>query len=85
MNFDPTGANLTWTPEGGQPIDLTGHVVSVHMERVTEENFLDGWLKPIRIKSRGMLSPLGYRVLFGRTHPRISRMHAAYRAKRKGR
>jgi hypothetical protein len=87
MNFDPTAANLSWTPEGGPAVDLGGYVTGVSFERVTEGNFLDGWNKPIRITLRGRsdgLSPLAYRLLLRRNHPRVSRMHGAYRAKRKG-
>jgi hypothetical protein len=39
--------------------------------------------KSIRFRSRGGLTPLGHRVLFGRTHPRIRRMHAAYGRRRR--
>ena len=70
-----------WLPSGPKPIDLTDHVTSMRFERVTEENFLDGWARPIRITLRGRsdrLSPLAYRLLLGCTHPRIKRMHAAY-------
>lgn len=78
---------ISWIPAGGPPGDLGGHATGVRFERVTEENFLDGWTKPIRITLRGRsdrLSPLAYRLLLRRTHPRVTRMHAAYRAKRKG-
>jgi hypothetical protein len=78
---------ISWMPAGGPPVELSSHVTSMRFEPVTEETFLDGWAKPIRITLRGRadgLSPLAYRLLLRRTHPRISRMHAAYRAKRKG-
>lgn len=77
-----------WVPSGStEPIDLSGKVTSMRFERVTEENFLDGWAKPIRITLRGRsdrLSPLAYRLLLGCAHPRIRRMHAAY-GQRRGR
>lgn len=67
--------------------ELSGQVTSMRFERVTEENFLDGWAKPIRITLRGRsdrLSPLAYRLLLGQSHPRIRRMHSAY-GRRRGR
>jgi hypothetical protein len=78
---------VSWIPAGGPPVDLGGLVKNVRFERVTEENFLDGWARPIRITVRGQadrLTPLTYRLLLGRTHPRLARMHAAYR-RRQGR
>jgi hypothetical protein len=39
-----------WVSRGmNGPVDLSGHVTSMRFERVTEENFLDGWARPIRI------------------------------------
>lgn len=78
---------VSWIPAVGPAVALDGRVTSVCFERVTEENFLDGWSKPIRITLRGRsdrLTPLAYRLLLGRRHPRIKRIRTAYRAKRKG-
>lgn len=85
MEFEPTRAY--WTSAGSAPVELSGHVTSMRFEPVTEENFLDGWAKPIRITLRGRsdrLTPLAYRLLLGRSHPRIRRMHTAY-SRRRGR
>lgn len=82
-----TNARVSWVSTGGgEPIDLTGQV-TIRFESVTEENFLDGWAKPIRITLRGRsdrLSPAYYRLLLGCSHPRIRRMHSAY-SRRRGR
>jgi hypothetical protein len=78
---------ISWVTTAGPPVDLSGHVTSMRFECVTEENFLDGWAKPIRITLRGRsdrLSPLAYRLLLGRPHPRIRCMHSAY-GRRRGR
>lgn len=72
------GADITPAIDAGKPITM-------RFERVTEENFLNGWAKPIKITLRGRsdrLSPLAYRLLLGRSHPRIRRMHSAYSRKR---
>jgi hypothetical protein len=73
------------TTEGAQ--ELSSNLTSMRFQRVTEENFLDGWARPIRITLRGRsdrLTPKAYRMLLGQTHPRIRRMHTAY-SRRRGR
>lgn len=85
-----TGARLSWIPEGGTPVDLTGATTRITMQLVPmrdpiEEMVSAGYFSRSQVYSgRLKLTPYGYRMLFGRTHPRIRRLHAAYRRKRKG-
>jgi hypothetical protein len=69
-------------------VDVTGYLAgsvtlatSQHYDDVAVGGF---GLTPIRIKMHGALTSVGYRVIFGRTHPRIRRMHSAY-GRRRGR
>lgn len=84
MEFNPT--RLYWTPRDGEPIELSGHVKTVTMYRVDpEEPFPSTFgMKPITLRLKGRATPQLYRLLLGRTHPRIRRMHSAYGRKRGG-
>jgi hypothetical protein len=87
MEFVPGTTSITFGGVDITPMVDTSKPIAMRFERVTEENFLDGWAKPIRITLRGRsdrLSPLAYRLLLGRTHPRIQRIHTAY-SRRRGR
>lgn len=66
--------------------DVTDYVKSIHLEQATYEADLDKpivfqWSSPLILPLRGGITPRGYRLLFNRTHPRISRMHRAYRTR----
>lgn len=82
MEFNP--ARLYWTQQGGEPIELSGHAKTVTMYRVDpEEPFQSTFgMKPITLRLKGRATPQLYRLLLGRTHPRIRRMHSAYGRKR---
>lgn len=87
LEFVPGTTSITFGGRDITPMIDTGKPIIMHFERVTEENFLDGWARPIRITLRGRndrLSPLAYRLLLRRTHPRIRRIHTAY-SRRRGR
>lgn len=66
--------------------DVTGYVKSIHLEQATYEADLDKPIMFLRsfsltVPLKGGITPHGYRLLFNRTHPRISRMHRAYRTR----
>lgn len=80
---------VSWIPAGGEPVDLTPYVlgVTIPMYRVTgkEEPLAFGLKRTIVFRGRTTgLTPKGYRMLLGSTHPRIRRMHSAY-GRRRGR
>jgi hypothetical protein len=82
-----TNARVSWIPaSGGGPVELS-YCATVTMEYVRPDDFVErvistGWFKPTTIRGRVRLTPAGYRVLIGRSHPRIRRMHSAYSHKR---
>jgi hypothetical protein len=86
VEFSPT--RLYWTPRGGEPADLSQSVGTIRMQVVDPEEprktvISTGWFKPVTFRGSALrLTPLGYRVLVGRTHPRVRRMHAAYGRRR---
>lgn len=83
-----TNVRVSWVPQAGEPIDLSQSVTTVTMQVVDPDEprkslISAGWFKPITFRGSALrLTPLGYRVLVGRTHPRIRRMHAAYGRRR---
>jgi hypothetical protein len=83
-----TNAQVSWVPQGGgEPVDLgQSATVTMHFVREPVDHFAPlvnrGWFQPMAIRGRFRLTPAGYRVLFGQTHPRIRRMHMAYSRKR---
>lgn len=71
----------------GEPVDLSGSVTKVTMHYVDPDEFTNrlhasGFFTPVTVRGTVKLSPLGYRALVGRSHPRIRRMHAAYGRRR---
>jgi len=87
IEFIPGVTSISFGGVDITPAIDTSKPIVMGFERVTEENFLDGWAKPIRITLRGRsdrLSPPAYRLLLSRTRPRIRRMHSAY-GRRRGR
>ena len=84
MAIELTG--LTRVTIGG--VDLAPYVSSIRIETQPEAPADTRPLfafKPIRIRRRVTLTPYAYRIFFRRNHPRIRRMHAAYRQRRQGR
>ena len=62
-------------------IDIGKPIVMYRVD--PEEPFLSTFgMKPITLRLKGRATPQLYRLLLGRTHPRIRRMHAAYGRKR---
>jgi hypothetical protein len=84
IEFVPGATSITFGGVDITPTIDTGKPIVTRFERVTEENFLDGWARPITLQFKGRATPRLYRMLFGRTHPRIRRMHSAY-GRRRGR
>lgn len=63
-------------------VDITADVQTVTMAtELATESFWRS--EPIRLAMRNAITPHGYKVLLGRTHPRISRMHTAYGRRRR--
>jgi len=94
MELTLNNARLSWIPAGQhEPVDLSQHVTTITMHLVDPDppmpdtGFLAirGMLAPIRFTGRTInLTPIGYRMLLGRSHPRVRRMHSAY-SRRRGR
>lgn len=84
MEFVPGVTRLSWIPEGGEPVDMSGSVTKIEMHYVDPEApFPYGFdMKPIIVRLKWLGTPALYRLLVGRTHPRIRRMHSAYGRKR---
>lgn len=88
-----TNARVSWVPQGGgEPVDM-GQSATVTMHFVREPVdwsmpdsgllAIKGQFLPVRFSGRTIsLTPLGYRMLLRRSHPRIRRMHTAYSRKR---
>ena len=73
-----------WTAAGSAPVELPVEGVRIRMQHVyPEEPFLSTYaMKPITMRFKGRATPRLYKMLFGRQHPRIRRMHMAYSRKR---
>jgi hypothetical protein len=69
-------------------IDLTPYVTAISFEPEPEPDpWADQRIGPMpsfTLRFRGELEPVTYRTLFRRNHPRIRRMHSAYRQRRRG-
>lgn len=81
---------VSWVPSlGAEPIDLSSHVTMIRMQHVPDPELppiSSGWFEPMTFRGPARLTPAGYRLLFGISHPRIRRMHIAYSRRRgKGR
>ena len=71
------GVDITSSIDTSKPITM--HYVD------PEDPFPWGFnMKPITLRLKGRATPQLYRMLLGRNHPRIRRMHAAY-GRRRGR
>lgn len=78
MEFVPGTTSITIGGTDLTPYIDTNKPIIMHWVD-TEEPFPGGFnMKPITLRLKGRSTPALYRVLFGRTHPRIKRMHAAY-------
>jgi hypothetical protein len=80
---------IWWVPAvpESDPVELTGSVKTITMYREHPDSFAEHlrlFFTPISVRGTVKLTPAGFRVLFGRSHPRIRRMHAAY-GRRRGR
>lgn len=92
MELTLTNARVSWiTPGSTEPVDLSQHTTTVTMHLVDPDPpmpetgllAIRGMLAPIRFTGRTIsLTPVGYRMLLGRSHPRIRRMHSAYGQRR---
>lgn len=92
MSFEPMRFELVRFEEPVQVEAGKAYMVdypAITMYRVDPDAFVrrlnaTGWFTPITVRGTVKLTPLGFRTLFGRSHPRIRRMHAAY-SRRRGR
>lgn len=70
-------------------VDVTSSVTMIRVDRdppMPDSGllFVREMFAPVRFTGRTIsLTPLGYRMLLGRTHPRLKRMHAAYGRRRR--
>lgn len=77
--------------DGASTIRFGGIDLTPYVSAITFTPEIEPWeqrlatLPSFKLRFRGELHPATYRTLFGRNHPRIKRMHAAYRQRRRGR
>lgn len=78
VEFVPGTTSITFGDVDITPmIDIGKPIVMHYID--PEEPFPSTYgMKPITLRIKGRPTPQLYRLLLGRTHPRIRRMHAAY-------
>jgi hypothetical protein len=82
IEFIPGVTSITFGGVDITPMIDTGKSIVMHFVD-SEELFPSTFdMKPITLRLKGRATPQLYRMLFGRQHPRIRRMHSAYSRKR---
>lgn len=75
----------TFVSFGGYDITENVTAICAGLDHPCEPIRMTYVVPPITVRLRTRkLTPRTYRILFGQTHPRIRRMHAAYGRRRKG-
>lgn len=84
VEFVPGMTSITFGGVDVTPMIDTGKSIVMHWVDPAETYPSTYDMKPITLRLKGRATPALYRMLLGRTHPRIRRMHSAY-GRRRGR
>jgi hypothetical protein len=84
MEFVPGVTSITFGGVDITPMIDSGKSIVMHYVDPEEPFPSTFGMKPITLRFKGRATPQLYRMLLGRSHPRIRRMHSAY-GRRRGR